>query len=391
MKFDKPLYYLLKSQLGGISIMDRYIVTELIGPFLLSIGIFSSLGVAIGYSSDLINKVIESNLPIVQAAQVLLLKVPEFISYALPISVLLSSLMAFGRLSNNSEIIALRGCGVSLYRIVAPAIALSLLVTGITFLFNELVVPAANYRATAILVESIQEEHPFWQTRDIFYPDYEKVTLPNGETRQRLKSLFYAKQFDGKQMKMLTILQWLGENLNQIIISDSASWNGEQQTWDFFNGTIYKIASDTSYDETLSFDRRQIPFSRVPFDLAVLGRDPDEMNIAQAQAYMKLLRQTGDEKKLLMFEVRTQQKMAFPFVCLVFGVVGSALGSRPQHVSRATSFGLSVAIVFLYYVLGFSLGSFGTIGIFSPFLAAWLPNFIGLGVGLWLLGRTDSD
>ncbi|MBF2020646.1 MAG: LptF/LptG family permease [Hydrococcus sp. C42_A2020_068] len=391
MKFDKPLYYLLKSQLGGISIMDRYIVTELIGPFLLSIGIFSSLGVAIGYSSDLINKVIESNLPIVQAAQVLLLKVPEFISYALPISVLLSSLMAFGRLSNNSEIIALRGCGVSLYRIVAPAIALSLLVTGITFLFNELVVPAANYRATAILVESIQEEHPFWQTRDIFYPDYEKVTLPNGETRQRLKSLFYAKQFDGKQMKILTILQWLGENLNQIIISDSASWNGEQQTWDFFNGTIYKIASDTSYDETLSFESRQIPFSRVPFDLAVLGRDPDEMNIAQAQAYMKLLRQTGDEKKLLMFEVRTQQKMAFPFVCLVFGVVGSALGSRPQHVSRATSFGLSVAIVFLYYVLGFSLGSFGTIGIFSPFLAAWLPNFIGLGVGLWLLGRTDSD
>lgn len=370
--------------------MDRYIVTESIGPFLLSVGIFSSLGVAIGYLSDLINKVIESNLPIVQAAQVLLLKVPEFVSYALPISVLLSSLMVFGRLSNNSEIIALRSCGVSLYRIVAPAIALSLLVTGITFLFNELVVPAANYRATAILVESIQEEHPFWQTRDIFYPDYERVTLPNGETRQRLKSLFYAKQFDGKQMKMLTILQWLGENLNQIIISDSASWNGEQQTWDFFNGTIYKIAPDTSYDETLSFDRRQIPFSRVPFDLAVLGRDPDEMNIAQAQAYIKLLRQTGDEKKLLMFQVRTQQKMAFPFVCLVFGVVGSALGSRPQHVSRATSFGLSVAIVFLYYVLGFSLGSFGTIGIFSPFLAAWLPNFIGLGVGFWLLGRTDS-
>jgi lipopolysaccharide export system permease protein len=385
MKFDKPLYYLLKSRLGGISIMDRYIVTELIGPFLLSVGIFSSLGVAIGYLSDLVNKVIESNLPIVQAAQVLLLKVPEFVSYALPISVLLSALMTFGRLSSNSEIIALRSCGVSLYRIVAPAIALSLLVTGITFLFNELVVPAANYRATTILVEYIQEEHPFWQTKDIFYPDYEKVTLPNGETRQRLKSLFYAKQFDGKQMKMLTILQWLGENLNQIIISDSASWNGEQQIWDFFNGTIYKIAPDASYGETLSFDRRQLPFSRVPFDLAVLSRDPYEMNIIQAQEYMKLLRQTGDEKKLLMFQVRTQQKMAFPFVCLVFGVVGSALGTRPQHVSRATSFGLSVAIVFLYYVLGFSLGSFGTIGIFSPFLAAWLPNFIGLGVGLWLL------
>ncbi|MCU0532437.1 MAG: LptF/LptG family permease [Hydrococcus sp. Prado102] len=367
--------------------MDRYIASELLAPFVLSVGIFASLGVAVGYLSDLINKAIESDLPILQAVQVLLLKVPEFVSYALPISVLLATLIGYGRLSNDSEIIALRSCGIHLYRIIAPAIALSLIVTGIAFVFNELVVPVANYRSTAILVKSLNEEVPFWQTKDIFYPDYKKVTLPNGKTRQKLKGLFYAKQFDGKQMKQITVLQWAGENIDRIIISDSASWNDRQQKWDFFNGTIYNIAPDASYGETLFFKHRQFSFSRIPYDLAALGRDPDEMNFVQAQEYMKILRLTGDEKKLIMFQVRSQQKIAFPFICLVFGIVGSALGTRPQSNNRATSFGLCVAIVFLYYLLGFIMGSFGAIELLSPFLAAWLPNFIGLGVGIFLLKR----
>lgn len=387
MKFDKPLFYILRSRLGNISMMDRYIATELLGPFWLSVGIFSSLGVAVGYLSDLINKAIESDLPIVQAVRVLLLKVPEFVSYALPISVLLATLIAYSRLSNDSEIIALRSCGIDLYRIIAPAIAFSLVVTGITFVFNELVVPAANYRATTILVTSLNEETPFWQTKDIFYPDYKKVTLSNGKNHQQLKGLFYAKQFDGKQMKNITILQWENENLDRIIIADSASWNNQQQKWDFFNGTIYDIAPDASYEKTIFFKHRQLSFSRIPFDLAALSRDPDEMNIVQAREYMKILRLTGDEKKLTMFQVRSQQKLAFPFVCVVFGIVGSALGTRLQSNNRATSFGLCIAIVFLYYLLGFLMGSFGAIEILSPFLAAWLPNFIGLGVGVLLLQR----
>jgi lipopolysaccharide export system permease protein len=369
--------------------MDRYIAAELIPPFLLSVGIVSSLGVAIGNLSDLANKIVESNLPLSLAIEVFLLKIPEFIAYAFPISILLATLMAYGRLSKDSELIALQGCGVGIYRLVAPAIVLSLVVTGITFLFNELVVPAANYRATAILVNTIQEEHSFWQTKDIFYPEYEKVILPNGEATQRLKSLFYAEQFDGKNMKTLTIISWLGEKLDRIIVSDSAVWNPTQKTWDFFRGTLYNIAPDASYGHTLHFKHQQLSLSQIPFDLASQGRDPDEMNIVQAREYMTILKLSGNAKKLLMFQVRTHQKIAFPFVCLVFGIVGSALGVRPQQVGRATSFGVSIAIVFTYYVLGFIGGSLGLIGILSPFMAAWLPNVLGLGVGGWLLAKVE--
>ncbi|MGK7930993.1 MAG: LptF/LptG family permease [Microcystaceae cyanobacterium] len=375
----------IRKQSRWLPLVDRYLLTEILPPFGLSVGIFASLGVAIGYLSDLSHKIVESNLPLWDAAEILLLKIPEFVAYALPISVLLATLMAYGRLGHDSELIAMRSCGVSLYRLVIPGLILSLIVTGITFLFNELVVPEANYRATAILVDSLQEEHTFWQNKDIFYPDYEEIILPNGETQRRLRSLFYAEKFDGQKMKTLTILQWLEDSLEKIVISDAATWNKNQDIWDFFKGTVYQLAPDASYQEAYPFDHRQLAFPKTPFEFALQGRDPYEMNIVQAQKYIKLLKLSGDDKKLLIFQVRTQQKLSFPFICLVFGLAGSVLGAGPHAFSRATSFGLSIVLIFGYYVFSFLMGSLGMVGILTPIMAGWLPILAGLAVGSWLL------
>ncbi|MGK7938650.1 MAG: LptF/LptG family permease [Crocosphaera sp.] len=390
MTVIKRLSRFLRWRLGGrwsISLMDRYITSQLISPLLFSVGLVSVLGVAIGYLSDLADKVVDSNLPLMQASEILLLKVPEFTAYALPISVMLSTLLTYGRLSNDSELIALRGCGVSLYRLIVPALLVSLMVTGVTFVVSELVVPAANYRATAILVQYLQEEHPFWQNKDIFYPDYEQVELPNGTTEKRLKHLFFAEKFDGQHLQRLTVLEWLEERLNRIVVSDSATWNKQEETWDFFNGTIYQLSPDSSYKESYPFEHRQLPLTKAAFEFALQGRDPYEMNLIQARQYMKILKMMGDDKKLRTFRVRIQQKLAFPFICVVFGVIGSALGSAPQQMSRATGFGLSVVIIFSYYLLGFLIGSFGLMGLISPILAGWLPNLLGLAMGGWFLYR----
>lgn len=380
----------LKSLLGSLSLLDRYITAQLLPPFILGVGIFASLGVAIGNLSDLANKVVDYNLPIIQAIKILLYKIPEFTAYALPVSVLLATLMAYGRLSSDSELIALRNCGASLYRIITPAVILSLVVTIIAFLFNEYVVPEANHRATGILVESIQEEHDFWQTKDIFYPDYENITLPNGKNLRELRSLLYAEQFDGEKMKSLTILKWLGKQLNQIVISDSAQWNDNKNTWDFFNGTVYLLAADASYHQAMPFEHHQFSLPKEAFDFASLGRNPYEMNIFQASKYLQLLKRSGDEKSVRLFEVRIQQKLAFPFICLVFAVIGSTLGASPQRTGRGTSFGLCVAIVFLYYMVNFVVGGLGIVGVLSPLFSAWLPNLFGLAVGGLLLYKLNG-
>ncbi len=377
----------LLSLIPGISVMDRYITLELVLPFLFGVGAFSSVSLAIGTLFDLVRKVTESGLPISLAIQVLLLQVPQFVSYALPMSTLLATLMAYGRLSSDSELIALRSCGVSIYRLVVPALVLSLIVTGISFLFNELVVPAANFQATVTLERALDREDPPFRENNIFYPEYGEIEQPNGETIDGLKRLFYAAQFDGERMKGLTILDWSQYGLNQIVTAESAAWNPAQNTWDFFNGTIYIISPDASYRNILQFENHQLQLPKAPLDLAQKGRDYGEMNIAQSLERLEIEKIGGDEYDIRKLKVRIHQKVSFPFVCLVFGLVGASLGVRPQRTGRATSFGISVVVIFSYYLLGFITGALGQLNILSPFMAAWFPNFFGFAAGGWLLWR----
>jgi lipopolysaccharide export system permease protein len=368
-----------------LSIMDLYLIRELTSPFWFSLAMFSSLGVAIGTLSDLANKIVESDLPILSAIEIFLLKIPEYIAYALPISVLLTTLITYSRLSKDSELVALQSIGISIYRLVTPALILSLFVTAITFLLNELIVPQANYEATKILVTQINEQRKFLLRQDIFYPEYTQLREKDGETSKHLKTLFYAQKFDGKDMQYVTILDTKKEGLEQVIVSEKGSWNSREQVWDLFNGVIYHVEGNPFEAESHYFEQKQISFPKTPLELAAKSRDPYEMNIAQSQEYIELLRLLGDEKTILMFQVRTAQKLSFPFVCLIFGLVGSTLGCQSNNHSKATSFGLSILIVFGYYLMSFVISGFGLIGAISPVMAAWIPNVCGLAIGCYLL------
>jgi lipopolysaccharide export system permease protein len=70
--------------------------------------------------------------------------------------------------------------------------------------------------------------------------------------------------------------------------------------------------------------------------------------------------------------------------------LGIALGSRPQSTSRATSFGISVIVIFGYYLLSFITGALGQKEILTPFFAAWLPTFLGIGIASFLLVRSSK-
>jgi lipopolysaccharide export system permease protein len=369
--------------------MDRYIASQLFLPFLFGVGAFSSVGVAIGTLFDLVRKITEAGLPLEIAAQVLLLKVPEFVNYALPMSTLLAALMTYSRFSSDSEIIALRSCGISVYRLAIPAIILSLLVTGISFLFNELVVPAANYQAGLTLQTALKQEKRITTETNIFYPEYKEITGNNGDKKRVLSRLFYADEFDGKQMKGLTILDWSQEKMNQIISADSGTWNREENIWDFFKGTIYLINSKASYRNIIKFEHHTFKLPRTPIDLVSKHRDYTEMNIGQTYEYLQTILLSGDEKKILKVQVRLNQRIAFPFVCLVFGLAGATLGIQPQRKGKAMSFGIIIIISFGYYLLGFMTNALGLVGILSPIMSAWLPNVIGLATVGFLVIKTN--
>ena len=88
--------------------------------------------------------------------------------------------------------------------------------------------------------------------------------------------------------------------------------------------------------------------------------------------------------------VRIQEKFSFPAICIVFGLIGASLGARPNsRTSRSQGFGISVLLIFVYYLLAFVFSSLGVKGTLTPFLSAWTPVLIGLGGGLLLLRQAS--
>jgi lipopolysaccharide export system permease protein len=370
-----------------ISVLDVYLLKQLLLPFLFGVAAFSSIGISVGALFDLIRKITQFNLPLDIAAQVFFLQMPLYIYYALPMSTLLSTLMMYSRLSTDSELIALRSAGISSYRLVVPAVILSLMITSVSFAFNEAIVPAANYRATTTLATALKEDTKKFQEKDILNQEYANVTKADGSVERMLSRIFYAHEFNGDALSGLTVLDFSQEGLTQIIAAKSAKWEVTKGRWEFSKGTIYGISPDGSYRNIVKFEQQDIQLPHTPLDLATRKQDWMEMNIAELRDALNLADGSGNEKEAYKIRLRIQQKLAIPFVCVVFGLIGSTLGMRPQRSGKGTSFAMSILIIFAYYLISFICDSLGLLTILSPYVAAWLPTAIGIGVGGVLLNR----
>lgn len=361
--------------------MDCYLVRQLSWAFFLSVSCLTTLGVAIGTVSDLAFKINEYQLPIPIAILVFYYKIPEYAAYALPISILLTSLLIYGRLNSDRELTALFSFGISSYRIVLPAFLFSLLITGITFLLNELIVPAANYQANLLQSPYLAKTELNLQKQDIYYAEY----ASDADASKKLQRIYFAEQYDQPSLIRVTILGLKQAQVKQIITAQSAQWNQQQQTWDLSQGAIARFDDNAKINTQEKFTAKQLSLSGTIFQIVNQKRSPEDMNIRQAKAYVNLIKDSAEPTQIAQFTVLIQQKYAFPSICVVFGLIGSALGIKYFELNRARSFALCVAIVFAYYCLGFALGSLGITGVISPWLAAWLPNLIGVGLGGYLL------
>ena len=388
MKIDASR--LIKQQGIGLSVMNFYIIRELILPFLFGMGIFTSLGLSIGAVFELIRKVTDSGLYWGVAAKILLLKTPEFIVFAFPMSILLATLMTYSRLSSDSELIALRSVGVNIYRLIMPAIAFSLCIVAITFLFNNFVAPAASYEASVTLKQALGETRPNFETQNILFPEYADAEVENGEKKEVLARLFYAEEFNGEQMKNITVLDRSSRSMSQIVVARSAKWNVLENIWDFYDGTIYLVGADGSYNNIVRFQHQQLALPQTALDITKKDKKTNEMNIIEARKYLEVIEHSADEPRIRKWQVRIQEKIALPFACLVFALIGAVLGIQPQNSSKATSFGICIGLIFGYYLLSFISQSLGISGVVPPWLAAWLPNFLGLGAAGGLLAKATD-
>ena len=372
-----------------IPLLDRWLFSELIGPLLFAIAMFTVLAITEGALFELVRLISEKNLPVLIATQVLLQRLPSFLVLSFPMATLFATLLAYGRLSSNSELTALRSVGVTATRMIIPALMLALVMSSLTFLFNDVLVPRSNRLAEVTLSSALGKAISTEKGNNIIYPRFGRVEEPDGSSSKGLLQLFYASRFQDGIMTRVTLLDFSRAGFTQMLLAERGQWNEQEAKWEFLNGQILTLTpsgSTTSAD----FDRYLYPLSAAPIRIAQLPKDARNMTVAEALQAEQLLQNSGDLKGARKLQVRIQEKFTFPMACLVFGLIGASLGAKPNNrTNRGQGFALSIVMILTYYLLASSFSALGVKGTLTPILAAWSPIMICLGGGGFLLRQAS--
>jgi len=360
------------------TILDRYVLAELAGPFGFGLSAFTMI-IAANELVNLGKLVSNEHAPLWAAIAIFLWQLPSEIVLTIPMALLLGTLLAMLRLSGDSEITAMKAAGVSFGRIVAPLLAAGLVLSVVTFVLQEELVPYANDRVIQIENAAINQVSAFGRDLTVTAP------LPGGG-----RQVTVATSFDKSSQALLhvTLIQYDRNNEpTQIVFADRAVFTANR--WTLFDSSAYRFNPDGSTLSEPSVPQQQVELGETPTDIVkrIQNDDPESMSRAQIAELVASGQLTGSE--LRKYVAAYQEKLARPFACFVFMLIAIPLGLRSIRggSGMGLGFGLSIAIIFIYYVVLTFCSYVGEAFLSWAWLWAWMPNLIFTAFGLDRLRR----
>lgn len=374
-----------------ISLLERYLISQLITPLLFSIVIVTVVAESIGISFEQFRFLMEKRLSFDVLIYLHILKLPEFIIYSLPLAILMATIFTYQKLSENSEIIALQNCGLSLYKLVYPGVIIGLLLTILILILNEVVVPPANYKAAITLEKYLNIIRENLRNHDIFYVEISNDQTVNlGYKRKYLKYLFYAEELTNIKMKSVVLLIRDTERLKMIINSQFAECYSEKYCY-FYDGNKTIINANGSYGKNLKFDKISLYLPNISsqFKADREKLDHREMSLYQAYQQLSILETAGDRQNFLKLQVHIQKRFTSAISSTVFALLGSAIGINTKTRVRYNSFALTLGIILIYNMFQL-ITDILVVSENISLVWVWLPNIVGTGIAGNLLNKKNS-
>jgi lipopolysaccharide export system permease protein len=375
-----------------ISLLERYLISEITPILLFTIVIVTVVAESIGISFEQFSFLLTEQISFGTLIYLHILKLPEFIVLAVPIAILMATIFVYNKLSITSEIIALQSCGISLYKLICPAIHLSLILSLILFIVNESIVPISNYKAAITLEEVMNVNRWDLKSDHIVYKElanrnYEQIS----DQDNYLKYFFYSERFSDGKMQEVTLLIRDNRGLKVIIKSKFAEWNEGNKYWFFYNGVKSIINPDGSYSQGIKFDEIRLNLSNISrqFQLDREKLDHREMNIFQIYQRLLVAKKAGDIPNLIKLQVNLQKRFTLPISCAVLAFLGTAIGINLQPRIKYNSFTVTLVILGLMKIFEAVINALIISGNIYSYVI-WLPNILATGFSFYILTQKNS-
>ncbi len=346
--------------------VSRYVLGEIMPPFLVCVVLLTSLFMT-NKVFLLLDLVLNKKVPLFDTAILYLSLIPFILSMTVPMSMMVGTLLGFGRLSSDMEVTAFKSSGIHMFHLIGPVLGFSLLLSGLMFYFNDKVLPAANYAFKQSQFQILQKRANVAIREKVWIDQFENYRFfidhqePDGSF-SNIKSFNYLSS----QAPLQSTVAQKGALLN-----DPKSY---QLFFDLKNGvTSWNTDRYRTYNQ-LYFDRYTIRLN-LESQLARLSdvkKDYEEMDLGELRQAISLEKDLG---RLNHLKTEFQKRLALPFACLVLSWFCAPLGLWTRS-KGFKGFILGLALIFVYYLMFIMGQTFSNQGTLPPVIGLWGANFI---------------
>jgi lipopolysaccharide export system permease protein len=422
--------------------LHKYILTQEIPPFLF--GIFIIIFVLVlDFLYKNLEMLIGKGVPIVVSAELLTLSLGWMVVMAIPMAVLVGTLISFMRLASDNEIVAMKTSGLSLFAISKPLLLASLALSFAMLPVHNYVVPETNHRLANLLV-SIHRKKPALELRDgVFANDIkgfsilaekvrgntlEGVTIsklvedkPAQTIRAERGEIYFAEDgntlvlklyngeihdVDEKDPKRYLRLKFTEHILNipdagARLVRIEREYRGEREMSisalaKEIAGLKRKIkANQKQAKETVEKSASELALLR---DAVLAGEKADRGGkmlalVTSAEDKLETLKNqdAGYRRSIRSYSVEVHKKIALSFACAVFVLLGVPLGSRTKEGGTGAGMAASISVFAVYYAFLTGGEKLADRGFVPPFLAMWAANILLGAIGFWFFMRTNRE
>ncbi len=324
---------------------------------------------------DLSDKLFKGQTTGAMLAQFFYYKTPEFVFYIIPLTVLISAMVAIGMITKNSELVVMQACGISLYRVAVPLVVLAAIASWGIFLLQDRVLPYSNRRAQAIR-HVIRGGTP--RTFDVVNRKW---------LMARDGSIYNYTYYDQRRRELngLSVYEFekaRGDLTRRVYVRDAAFVPTSTQTWKSDSGWVREFSKGTDLKAFVTFPSRDLRLEP-PEYFATETEEPDRMTYAQLQRYITDLSSSG--VNVTPQTVALYRKVSFPFVTLIMTLIAVpfAVTTGKRGALYGIALGIVLAVIYWITISGFS--AVGSAGMMPAALAAWAPNLIFGGGAAYML------
>ena len=352
-------------------LLDKYIIISFIKKLLNILSVFVTIFLVVEVIED-IDNILDHSVGFSDASMLYIYSIPQYISIAFPMAILISTVMTFTIFQKNNELTAFKASGISIYRLTIPFIIIGLISSIGMFYFENLIVTESS-----ILKYEQERKH--------FKRGNKKQVNNNILVQLDQNRIISIEKFDHRTniAKNISIQEFNQNTMLTRLDAEKMKW--EEGYWNA-NKIKYRIFNEKNSYSTVSDSSLKININ--PIDLTEINTNPQEMNYWALKSFISRLKNNGREFKKWLVDLHF--KTAFSFSNILMVLFGISLSIQKPRSNLLTGVGSSIFIIFIYYVMIKSGQTMGYKGVLSPFLSVWSANILFLISGIYLLYKTRT-